>query len=55
MPDTRALLCVWYIQINIKKRLRLIIQQYILVYLEIEGDVRREINARWQSAKELFN
>jgi hypothetical protein len=55
MPDTRALLCVWHIQKNIEKRLRPTITQHLLVYLEIEGDVRNEINTRWKSAKELFN
>jgi hypothetical protein len=31
------------------------ITQYLLVYLEMEGDIRKEINAKWKAAKQLFN
>jgi hypothetical protein len=55
LPETRALLCIWHIQKNIEKRLRLMITQHLLVYLEMEGDIRKEINAKWKAAKQLFN
>jgi hypothetical protein len=46
IPKARSLLCVWYIQINIEKRLRPMISQHLLVYIEIEGDIRDKVNSR---------
>jgi hypothetical protein len=53
LPTTISLLCVWHIQKNIETRLRPRITQHLL--LEMDGDIRDEINSRWSSAKKLFN